>query len=506
MKLIAVAKILLAFRVLRGTAEVHGDEECTFGRLFISDVNTTSIRVYNLDEESLSGLVSEASITAPGGPGQALDSSHDSLHVISSFWGTSSLFLADGVVSMINAGIRREEHGDHFHLEIVDPYLYENGKHNCGPVYHASSHAGLTVMFCDGSFTATPQRNTTVTVFDESLLGTAADAKVAHYTLPGAHHGMAVAVESGHILHSLATQERIDRVPGASSLPNTFQVVDYQGKVLHSFNDVTDTHKHCKLMHGSSATSGVFVLGCGIHGLLAIKFNEITKTYSSNAIRYPTLHAMAGYRTGTLHYNEKSDILVGNFNTNNVTLDVYLIAVHESATRITESNMLNLGANGTYSTSCPRGFEMAEAKMFVMIMPTGLVQVYSVDKGWNLLAEKQVVPNMVSCTGVTLVTGFFKAFVAHELTKKLYVLSLHEVTEGIIGVEETDLGFHPRSMVVAGVPDGAHCDPRSKPTLSPTEAPTEAPTKPPSKKPTKRPSKKPVKKPTKKPTKIRIRH
>jgi hypothetical protein len=77
MKLHAVAKILLAFRVLCGAAEDHGDKECTFGRLFISDVNSTSIRVYNLDEESLSGLVSEASITAPGGPGQALDSSHD---------------------------------------------------------------------------------------------------------------------------------------------------------------------------------------------------------------------------------------------------------------------------------------------------------------------------------------------------------------------------------------------------------------------------------------------
>jgi hypothetical protein len=439
--------------------------ECTHGRLFISDANTTTVRSYNLDG-SLGNLKSAANVSVPGGAPLTLDATHTGLNVVASFWGTPTSFLADGLVSFIYAGVEKEIHDDHFHLGFGSPTLYSDS-YACGPVYHATSHDNKLVLFCDGSFTASPQRNTTIAVFDETRLGLSG-AWLANLTLQGSHHGAAMPVDDGHILHSIATQNRIDRVPGAASTPDTFQVVDYAGNVLHSLTDTTDWDRHCRGFHGSAAVDNSFVLACGVNGLLAVHYNETSGTYVSNDIRYPTLHGIVRYRTGGFQYHPKRNIVVGNFNQANTTLDYYLIGVPTNATQVWEYNMLNLGT--TWSGACPRGFEMADGKHFLIMMPNGSVRVYTVDEdGWDWVAVKEVIPGLTDCTGVIMAPGYHQAFVVHRATQKLYALDLEKVSQGIIDVAVTDLGYNPFSAVVSGVPEGTECKATQAP--SPTAPP-----------------------------------
>jgi hypothetical protein len=445
---ITLSNLLVSATLFSGA---HG--ECTHGRLFISDANTTIVRSYNLDGP-LGSMVSTATVPVPGGAPLTLDATNTGLNVIASFWGTATSFLTDGRVSFIYAGVEKEIHDDHFHLGFSNPSLYSDS-YPCGPVYHTSSHDNKLVLFCDGSFTASPQRNTTIAVFDEARLGLSG-AWLANYTLQGTHHGGAMAVDDGHILHSLATQNRIDRVPGASSLPDTFQVVDYAGTVLHTLSDTGDWDKHCRGFHGSAAVDNSFILACGVNGLLGVHYNETSGTYVSNDIEYPTLHALVGYRTGGFQYHPKSKIVVGNFNQANTTLDYYLIGVPTSADRVWEYNMLNLGA--TWSGACPRGFELADGKHFLIMMPDGTVRAYTVDEdGWDWVAEKQVITGLTSCAGLLMAPGYHQAFIAHRETQKLYALNLEKISQGIIDVAVTDLGYAPYSAVVSGVPEGTAC-------------------------------------------------
>lgn len=452
---IALGALLLSWLSVFCIGE--GDDDCTHGKLFISDRNSSVIRVYNLDG-SLRGLLAESNVTVPGGFGQVLQGSHSGINVVSTYTGTSSMFLADGRVNFIFAGVTNDEHGDHFHLETVPPTVYSNAFYDCGPVYHASSRDHKIALFCDGSFTSSPQRNTTIAVFDETLFGTSGNARLSNLTLQGSHHGAAITVDDNHVLHSLPTQNRIDRIPGASSSPETFQVVDYLGNVLHSIGNLSDVNQHCKGFHGSAAVDGTFLLGCGSYGLLSVQYNESTETYTSRAIKYPTLHAAVGYRTGGFHYHEKSDYIVGNLNSPNATLDFYLIAVHETDTAVLESSMLNLGT--TYVNGCPRGFELADGKIFVMVMPNGNVRVYTLDGFWNLRAEMPVIPGVTSCSGIVMVPGYHQAFVLHQAAQKMYSLNLEGAMKGNVTMETSDLGFYPASATVSGVPPGTECTPK----------------------------------------------
>jgi hypothetical protein len=154
-----------------------------------------------------------------------------------------------------------------------------------------------------------------VWVIDESKFGPSTESSAVIYntTLIGSHHGVAIPVDDNHVLYSLATPERINRTSGSSALPATFQVVDYQGDVLHSIDDTTSDDTCCSGFHGSWAVNNTFVLACDAEhgGILVVDYEEASNAYSSRALSYP--ESFTEHRTGTYAEHHQSPNVVGNF-------------------------------------------------------------------------------------------------------------------------------------------------------------------------------------------------
>lgn len=101
---------------------------------------------------------------------------------------------------------------------------------------------------------------------------------------------MAIPVDEDHLLHSVALPERVLRNTEASSLPSTFQVVDFEGNVLHRIADLEDPNANCAGFHGSAALpNNTFVLACDeVHGgVVIVNYEPATETYKSRALLYP---------------------------------------------------------------------------------------------------------------------------------------------------------------------------------------------------------------------------
>ena len=80
---------------------------------------------------------------------------------------------------------------------------------------------GLDIV---GAYDFVPQLNTTIHVVDVTKLGSTSESAIVHsIKLQGAHHGVAIPVDDGHVLHSLALDDRVNRVPNTTSLPTTFK-------------------------------------------------------------------------------------------------------------------------------------------------------------------------------------------------------------------------------------------------------------------------------------------
>ena len=71
-------KLNLAFSFLFASVAVAQDHTtCTFGKLFVSDNATSTIRVFDVANGQTSGLTAEHSITVKGGPEVFLDYAHN---------------------------------------------------------------------------------------------------------------------------------------------------------------------------------------------------------------------------------------------------------------------------------------------------------------------------------------------------------------------------------------------------------------------------------------------
>lgn len=145
---------------------------------------------------------------------------------------------------MIDTGFSYEKECDHLHMEYSDPTVAENANiDNCSRLIHQVRHDIKIAIFCDGAFDSTPPVNTTVHVIDQT-------------SLEGAHHGVAIPVDDGHLLHSTALQERINWNPNATSLPSTFKL-----------DDTSNPDTHCAGFHGGVSVGNTFMLACDdIHG------------------------------------------------------------------------------------------------------------------------------------------------------------------------------------------------------------------------------------------------
>lgn len=527
---VSALAIGLSSVMLATPATAEGDGECTHGKLYVSEAETNTVHVFDLSG-SLDNLTPETSITdVPGGPELYLQTTASMVAVAAVYRGVEDNGYADGGVSFIHTGLVIEDHGDHAHVDFIAPsilnasgiscnrpihFVPHDGKDRigqkgtshlrpfavmadvCAPAsavqlesmpahldstsvsisfssqtvhIHASSLlAGKIAIFCDGNF-ENPAVNSTIWVLDESMIEAGEPSVIFNTTLDGSHHGAAVPVDDGHLLHSVATPDRAAGLPEAVdySLPDTFQVISYpDGAVLHELSDTSSPDTHCSGFHGEWAHDDQIALACDeVHGgILRVDYDSdgdaSAGAYTSRALQYP--ESFPNHRTGSFIGHDKADFIVGNF-ANSDDGTNHLMAFQPDDTVITDGQVFSLPAR-----QCGFAFEMGGAEDVVVFMPNGtlLVLEFRGDHGdgeegahWHQVAAVEVVPGMQACTEAVFVVGVEQAFVMTVADPTLYVVDLHELLEHPEdggAVTSTPLSFVPLSGVVAGAPSNVAC-------------------------------------------------
>jgi hypothetical protein len=440
-------------------------EECTHGKLFLTDSTSMKVVSIALDDNVTDLVVTEmpSSVTLDGSPPLVLNHVVDSLVLTAAYVGSEEQNMTDGVVNLIHTGVELETQGEHTHIHSDVPYKIVNAEIGCGPAYHPHSGNGLLVVQCDGSNAAQPSVNTTVLVFDESKLSSSANdssAILAEYKLAGSHHGAALPVDDGVILHSLATADIINGVANASSLPEGFQVVDYQGTVMKQIADPTDPNMSCFDFHGSAHLDDTYYFACSRDleehgGVLIVEYNDDSQDFTTRHVKYPNDPDLPNHRAGGIAAHHDNPYIVTDFADWDAEGSAsHLWAFEATATESSDDGILNLGSVG----HCEYGFEQANGEWVVVLLKDLSVQVYEPGPSWTKVAEVKLEgePYDECPWPGPLAVGYMQAFVFRN--KTLYVLDLEHVEhDGTIGVSSLDLGFDPYSMTIAGVPEGYAC-------------------------------------------------
>ena len=410
---------------------------CTHGMLFVSSVNSTEVFAMDLNSESLADLpvamsldlsadipVNELNLMATG--------SNEEVAVI--YRGQEDQQYADGAVRFIDA-------------ETMS--LVENAGFECARAIHFVPHDDKIAIFCDGMVNNVTQTNSTVWVVDETLFGSEdVSAVVYQMTLEGSHHGVAIPVDDNHLLYSLSQPERIaGNFTRAYALPDTFEVSDYEGNVLHSIADTSDRDTSCLGFHGSYAIDNAFALACDDEhgGVLLVDYTE--PSYTSRALMYPPEYT--AHRTGSFAEHHHAPRIVGNFANGT---HAHLMAFTMNETVLTSDHILPLPAR-----QCAYTFEKGDGQYMLVMLPDGQLHVYEVAPTWNLVANATIVDGMQACSEALFTAGVGQAFVMHKDSQMLYTVDLEHASDGELDVYTTSLPFIPFSAVVAGVPEGTEC-------------------------------------------------
>lgn len=440
-------------------------DDCTHGKLYVTDSTSMTIRSLDLDDSSLVVTeLSDATVTLQGSPPLYLNPIAESMVLMAAYWGSEEKNMTDGVVNLIHTGVGLENHGDHKHILNGDPYSILNAVIQCGPMYHPHSDQGILAVKCDGFSSSNPPINTTILVFDETLFSAspnATSALVATYRENGSHHGAALPVAPGVILHSVATPEQVLGLADASSLPNTFQVRDYTGDVLYTIANTSDDTQSCFSFHGSAHWEDSFYFACSHNetehgGILVVEYDASADpiAFTTRSIQYPAHSDLPKHRAGGITSHSASPYIVTDFA--DWDAEVYapqMLAFDATATTASADRVLTLGPLG----QCEYAFEQALGEWVVVLLPDVAVQVYTPGPEWTLLAEVSIGEGAWDeCPWPTpFAVGFMQAFVARD--NILYSLDLKDAASGTIGLTTLDLGFAPYSMTVAGVPKGFEC-------------------------------------------------
>ncbi|KAG7374806.1 hypothetical protein IV203_013901 [Nitzschia inconspicua] len=438
-------------------ASAHGD--CTHGRLFVSDADSTTVHVIDLNE-SLENLAPEASLNVPGEAGINLKATGSMKEVAAMYRGDETIGFTDGVVSFFDAGVSAILHGDHYDIAYRTPSMIENAGFECSRVVHYTPHADKIAFFCDGTYgdeaAGIDQQNSTVWVIDETKFGDPSEsALVFNMTLQGSHHGVAIAVDDDHILYSLATPDRIARTPGigeTEALPSTFVIEDFEGNVIHNLDDTDDPSKSCLGFHGEWAHDNQFALGCDDNhgGILRVDYNPSTETYSSFAVSYP--EGFEGHRTGSFAGHSYAEHIAANFAVSGGAS--HLLAFTTDDSQITENMVLPLPVR-----QCAFAYEQGSADHILVFLPTGSFHVFEYhDDTWEEKVNVQVVEGMTECSEALFVAGFGQAFVLVKESRVIHAIDLDHVDHGDVDIYTSTLGFTPFDAVVAGVPTEVACE------------------------------------------------
>ena len=477
-----VSLVVLLCVLGKAMAESHDDghhekdhaEDCTYGKLYVLDDSTSNVHVIDVSKGHLEDLTVETTVALPTvGAGELVYYGTSADPLLVQYRGQEELGYQDGFVRVINTGFSYEKECDHLHMEYDAPTVVQNALvDDCARPIHQVRHDDKIAIFCDGSFEHDPQVNTTVHVIDETKLGTSENAIVQSITLPGTHHGVAIPIDDGHLLHSIADEERVNGNPNVTSLPATFQVISMEGSVIHELADTSNPDTHCAGFHGSASVDNTHMLGCDdVHGgVLRIKYDPTSELYTSRALSYPDDAKYEGFRIGSFAYHKMQDHFVGSYALRGGT-EFHLVAIAPDATAIEESNILTLPSD---TRQCGFEFEVGTGEHFLVLMPNGVLHVFKVNNGaFTAVMEKEIVPGMTACSEATFVAGIRQVFVATPATKTLYAIDLADVDDGNVAIYQSTLAFTPTDMMVSGFSYKAACN--GKAYEPPADCPTESP-------------------------------
>ncbi|GAB3939205.1 hypothetical protein [Corynebacterium tapiri] len=176
--------------------------------------------------------------------------------------------------AVYDSGNHAKEHGDHYHYYESQPHLTD-ATYPAEHAGHVVHHDDLTALFADGSGDIT-------VVKTEDIANPDADKRTISTGEP--HHGVAVPLEDGSIVHTVGTEDE----------RHTIRHVSADGKTLAETTD-------CPGIHGEAVAEGeALVFGC-TNGPVVFSDGEFHK-----------IPAEGYQRSGNLAGSEESPIVLGD--------------------------------------------------------------------------------------------------------------------------------------------------------------------------------------------------
>lgn len=174
-----------------------------------------------------------------------------------------------GGFTALDLGSWTEAHGGHGHSFTTTPRLTSYTVAAEAPG-HVVPHAGRVTLFDDGTGDFHTLDLDDLDALDERT------PRSRTASVPEAHHGLAVDLGAGRVLHTVGDQSAADGV----------RVVDRSGSVLAETRD-------CPGVHGETFAGDVAVVGCQ-DGVLVVEDDRIRKVASPDA--YGRIGNQAGHR------------------------------------------------------------------------------------------------------------------------------------------------------------------------------------------------------------------
>ncbi|MGO1526170.1 MAG: zinc metallochaperone AztD [Corynebacterium variabile] len=291
---------------------------------------------------------------------------------------------------LFDAGVWTEPHGDHSHSYATDPE-FTDVVYSVDKPGHVVRHDGKTILFSDG--------DGKIQVFDTaSFLETTGegDAPEPTVTETEPHHGVAIEMSDGSLVHTEGTEEYRD----------TVVAVDADGQE-------TARSTECPGVHGEAAAQGeAAAFGCE-DGLLVFKDGDFTKIQATE--KYA--------RTGNQAGSEESTVVLGDYKTDEDTELERPTKITLTDTAANTTKVVDLGTSYSF-----RSLGRGPAGEALVLGTDGKLHVLDPESGeetaaWDVIDEWEE-PIEWQDARPTLFVQDDRAYVSDPDTKELHVVDL----------------------------------------------------------------------------------
>ncbi|MGE0314977.1 MAG: hypothetical protein AB7P21_25455 [Lautropia sp.] len=387
--------------------ETHID---TAGRLVIAQNGSTSIRVHDLDTQTLAGTFVLAN------PPSALYASPGKRYAVAPQ-------REQDLTQFVDGGIWQEDHVDHLHDYKESPQLSSFRVSGVRPT-HFEAHDDHAALFMDGvASSGTPA---SVVLLSDAAIGKGAvDASVE---LPMQMHGTGEP-RGDYLLTTFRAADNVDTLP--------VQVELYR-RSGSGYSLVTRFDEQCPSLHGSYSNEKHTVFGCS-DGVLAV--TQVGDTFTAKKIANPA-GLPTDLRVGTIAGHHERPTFIGIAGTGT------LFDIDVEAGTMTEINW----ASGR--TRRAHAFDRDGAN-FLVLDDLGTIHLLDATRNWAVRATLPAIATMPTASPFPTIAASgkeAKAFVTDPGGQRIVVVDVGLATLAA----PIALGFAPMAAVWVGVGEHAH--------------------------------------------------